>query len=327
MKLKVFITSKLPGNSVNRLKEIAEVEVHTGKENLTKKELMKKIQDKDAVISLLVNEIDQEVLNAAPKLKIISNYAVGYNNINVEAASKRNIVVTNTPDVLTEATADLTWALLLGVARRVPENDRFVREGRFEGWKPGLLLGRSIYGKMIGIIGMGRIGEAVARRANGFNMKILYYNRRQLSRKKEQELNARYVELNELISSSDFVSLHVPLTEESHHLIGREELKLMKHSSYIINTSRGPLIDEAALVNSLKNNEIAGAALDVFEREPLLEPLLDQLDNVVLAPHVGSATIETRIEMANLATDNVIAVLKGLKPITSVNSDTINNLH
>lgn len=326
MKPKVLITSQLPGDSIDRLKEVADVEVHSGKSDLNKKQLIERLKDKDAIISLLVNEIDQEVLNSAPKLKVVSNYAVGYNNINVNAATERDILVTNTPDVLTESTADLTWALLLGVARRIPESDKFIREGRFEGWKPGLLLGRTVYGKTMGIIGMGRIGEAVAQRAQGFNMEILYYNRKQLPDEKEKELNVKYVKLPELLGSADFISLHVPLTDESYHLIGEDELKLMKSSSYLINTSRGPLIDEAALVRALRSNEIAGAGLDVFEREPVLAPGLDQLDNVVLAPHVGSATIETRIEMANLAIDNVIAVLNGSKPITPVNPEALKNL-
>jgi glyoxylate reductase len=326
LKPKVLITSELPGNAIDRLREVANVEVHTGEEDLTKEELILRIKDKDAVVSLLVNQIDQEVLNSAANLKIVSNYAVGYNNIDVQAATDRNILVTNTPEVLTEATADLTWALLLAIARRVPEGDRFVRDGKFDGWKPSMLLGRSVYGKKFGVIGMGRIGEAVAKRAKGFNMEVLYYNRRQLSIEKEKELHATYADLTALLKTSDFISLHAPLTEETHHLIGEDEFSLMKPSSYIINTSRGPLIDESALVIALKNNEIAGAGLDVFEREPMLEPGLDKLDNVVLAPHVGSATIETRVEMANLAIENVIEVLRGSKPLTPVNyTETVNN--
>ncbi|GAE25965.1 glyoxylate reductase [Halalkalibacter wakoensis JCM 9140] len=323
MKPKVLVTSELPGDAISRLEAIADVKVHIGEHDLTKSQLIEQIQDKDAVISLLVNEIDKSVLQSAPNLKVVANYAVGFNNIDVDAATERNVVVTNTPDVLTEATADLAWALLLGIARRVPESDQFVRDGKFEGWKPNLLLGRSVHGKTLGVIGMGRIGEAVAKRAKGFDMEVLYYNRRQLSVKKENELNARYVGFEELLRSSDFISLHAPLTDESYHIIGKEELTMMKSSAYIINTSRGPLIDEGALVKALVDNVIAGAGLDVFEREPVLEPVLDQLPNVVLAPHVGSATIETRVEMANLAVDNVINVLKGLKAITPVNPEIV----
>lgn len=325
MKPKILVTSELPGNAISRLEETAEVEIHTGEEEMSKSQLMEKLQDKDALISLLVNEISKEVIDSAPLLKVISNYAVGFNNIDVDAASDRDIIVTNTPDVLTEATADLAWALILGIARRVPESDQFVRDGKFDGWKPSLLLGRSVHGKTLGIIGAGRIGEAVVQRAKGFNMNVLYYNRKQLPAEKEKELNMKYTDVKDLLSSSDFVSLHAPLTDETHHMIGKKELEIMKSSAYIINTSRGPLVDEAALVKALRGNEIAGAGLDVFEREPALEPGLTELKNVVLAPHVGSATIETRVEMANLAVDNVISVLRGEKPLTPVNLKVVKN--
>ncbi len=325
MKPKVLVTSELPGTALEKLQKIADVHVHTDTVDLAKEQLIDLVSDKDALVSLLVNEIDQTVLDAAPNLKIIANYAVGFNNIDIEAATARNVIVTNTPDVLTEATADLAWALLLGIARRIPESDQFLRDGKFEGWKPNLLLGRSVYGKTLGIIGMGRIGEAVTERAKGFNMNVLYYNRRQLSPEKEKKLNARYVNLEELLCSSDYISLHAPLTDDSYHLIGKRELDLMKPSSYIINTSRGPLINEAELTEALKNNKIAGAGLDVYEREPALEPMLTRLKNVVLAPHVGSATIETRVEMANLTIENVIAVLQGKRPITPVNPEVVKN--
>ncbi|KHF39565.1 2-hydroxyacid dehydrogenase [Halalkalibacter okhensis] len=325
MKPKVLVTSELPGDAISRLEEVAEVHVHTSDIDLTKEQLIEQIKDKEGVISLLVNEMDKAVIHAAPKLKVIANYAVGFNNIDLNAATENEVIVTNTPDVLTEATADLAWALLLGSARRIPESDQFVRDGKFEGWKPQLLLGRSVHGKTLGIVGMGRIGEAVAERAKGFNMDVLYYNRRPLPKDKEQRLNATYVEFEELLKLSDFISLHAPLTDDSYHLIGKAELALMKSNAFIINTSRGPLIDEAALVKALANNEISGAGLDVFEREPVLEPNLNQLPNVVLAPHVGSATIETRVEMANLAVDNVIAVLKGLNPLTPVNLELLKN--
>lgn len=325
MKPKVFVTHGLPGNALERLKNEAEVEVYEENETITKEMLIEKLQGITGVISLLVNEIDEEVMSQAPQLKIISNYAVGYNNINVEAATERNILVTNTPDVLTEATADLTWALLLAIARRIPESDQYTRQGHFKGWEPELLLGRSVNDKVLGIIGMGRIGEAVARRAKGFNMKILYHKRKRLPEEKERELNAEYVSLKELLKKSDFVSLHVPLTRESHHLISAEQFKLMKPESFLINTSRGPLVDESALVDALRTKEIAGAALDVFEEEPAIEPGLIELKNVILAPHIGSATVETRVEMANLAVDNVLAVLKGDPPLTPVNDITTQN--
>lgn len=318
MKPKVLVTRDLPGNGIDRLKEIADVEVHTGENELTKQELIEAVKDKDAIVSLLVNEIDQEVLDSAKNVKVIANYAVGFNNIDVNEAHKRGITVTNTPDVLTESTADLTWALLLAVARRIPESDKFTREGKFVGWAPELLLGRSVYGKTLGIIGMGRIGEAVVRRAKGFGMNVLYYNRRQLSSEKEKELGATYASLDEVLSQSDYISLHTPLTPETHYLIGEKELATMKESAYLINTSRGPLVNEKALVKALENKEIAGAGLDVFEHEPAIEKELLTFENVVLAPHIGSATIETRVEMADLAINNVIAVLQGKKAITPV---------
>lgn len=319
MKPKVLVTSKLPAESINKLKKVAKVEVHMGKEDLTKVQLINSLQDKDGLVSLLVNEIDKEVLSKVPNLKVISNYAVGFNNIDVKAATERKIIVTNTPDVLTEATADLTWALLLATARRIPESNQYVREGRFSGWKPELLLGRSIHSKTLGIIGMGRIGKAVAERAKGFNMKILYYKRNPLPTETEKELNATYVSLEELLNLSDFITLHAPLTSESYHLIDKKEFRSMRPEAYLINTSRGQLINESALVDALRNNDIAGAGIDVFEQEPFLAPGLSELNNVVLAPHIGSATVETRIEMADLAINNVIAVLTGLPPITPVN--------
>ncbi|OLO28651.1 D-glycerate dehydrogenase [Alkalihalophilus pseudofirmus] len=320
MKPKVLVTRDLPGEGIERLREVADVEVHTGKEELTKEQLIQAVADKDAIISLLVNEIDAAVMDAAPHLKVISNYAVGFNNIDVDAAQERGIIVTNTPDVLTESTADLTWALLLAVARRIPESDRYTREGKFVGWAPELLLGRTVYGKTLGIIGMGRIGEAVARRAKGFGMNIVYYNRRPLSTEKELELDASYASLEEVISQAEFLSLHTPLTPETRYLIDENELKAMKDTAYLINTSRGPLVNEKALVNALKEKAIAGAGLDVFENEPAIEEELLNFQNVVLAPHIGSATIETRVEMADLAINNTISILKGENALTPVYS-------
>lgn len=323
MRPKVLVISQLPGTAINRLKVIADVEVYKGERELSKEELKNLLCDKDGVVSLLVDQFDDEIFESAPNLKIVANYAVGYNNIDIKAATERGIIVTNTPDVLTESTADLTWALLLGASRRIIEGDQFIRSGQFKGWGPTLLLGRSISNKTLGIIGMGRIGQAVAARAKGFNMDVLYYNRRALAEELERDLNAKYVSLEVLLEQSDFVSLHAPLTSESHHVIGEQELMRMKKSAYLINTSRGPLVDEKALVKALQDNEIAGAGLDVFENEPRLEQGLTQLFNVVLAPHVGSATIETRAEMADLAIDNVISVLQGEKPLTPVNPEAL----
>jgi glyoxylate reductase len=299
------------------------VDLNTEARELSKAELKERIRDKDAIISLLVNPMDQEIMDSAPQLKVIANYAVGYNNIDIQEATRRGILVTNTPDVLTGATADMTWALLLGVARRIPECDVFMREGRYTGWYPTLLLGASVSEKTLGIIGMGRIGQAVAARAVGFNMPVLYHNRNRLEPELEQKLNLTYVTLKELFEQSDFVSIHCPYSTETHHLIGEAELKLMKKTAYLINTSRGPLVDENALVAALRDNVIAGAGLDVFEQEPEMHPGLAEMSNVVLAPHVGSATVETRVAMAELAVNNVIAVLFGEKPLTPVNPQVL----
>ncbi|MCX7716173.1 MAG: D-glycerate dehydrogenase, partial [Endomicrobia bacterium] len=248
-------------------------------------------------------------MDKAKNLKIIANYAVGFNNIDVKEATSRKIPVTNTPGVLTETTADLAFALLMSVARRIVESDRFLREGKFKGWAPMLFLGNDIYGKTIGIIGFGRIGQAVAKRALGFDMKVLYYDTNRVKPEIEKKYSAIYKSLSELLKESDFISIHVPLTQETYHLISDKEFDLMKPTSYLINTSRGPVVDEKALVRALKNKKIAGAALDVFENEPEVEAELIDMPNTVLVPHIGSATIETRTKMALMAAENIIAVL------------------
>jgi len=246
---------------------------------------------------------------------------VGYNNVDVKAATGRGVPVTNTPGVLTETTADLAFTLILSVARRVAEGDRMVREGRFQFWAPFLFLGTEVTGKTLGIIGMGRIGKAVARRASGFAMRVLYYNQNRVSPSEEKEFHAEYADMKTLLASADFVSLHVPLNEKTRHLIGSAELALMKPAAFLINTSRGPVVDESALVSALKSGVIAGAGLDVYENEPALAPGLAELTNTVLLPHVGSATLETRTKMAMMATDNLIAGLTGRKPPNLVNPE------
>lgn len=262
----------------------------------------------DAAICTLTDTVDAELLSSASQLKILANYAVGYNNINLDAARRRNIIITNTPDVLTDATADLTWALLLATARRVVEGDTLVRSNHWTGWAPTQLLGMEVSGKTLGIIGMGRIGQAVAERAQGFRMTIRYHSHRPLPTLpgawKPQPLDA-------LLQQSDFVSLHVPLTPETHHLIGVREFTLMRPTAILINTSRGPVIDEAALVRALQSNVIAGAGLDVYEEEPTLHPPLASLKQVVLLPHLGSATTETRVQMGLICLENIQAVLEG----------------
>ena len=263
----------------------------------------------EAVICTLADHIDATLLSNAPHLKIVANYAVGYNNINLAAAQARGIVVTNTPDVLTDATADLTWALLFAVARRVVEGDRWLRTGAWPGWAPTQMLGHDVSGKTLGIIGMGRIGQAVAQRAQGFRMTVLHTSRRPVTTSTAVAWN--HHTLDEVLRRSDFLSLHVPLTETTRHLIGSRELAMMKPSAILLNTSRGPVIDEEALVSALHTGTIAGAGLDVYEYEPAIHPGLRTMHNVVLLPHLGSATQETRIRMGQVCLDNIAALLSG----------------
>jgi len=268
------------------------------------------IRDAQAVICTLNERFDRDLLAAAPSLRVIANYAVGYNNIDTDAAKARGVIVTNTPDVLTNATADITWALILAVARRVVEGDQLVRQDRWAGWSPTQLLGVDLTGKTLGIIGMGRIGQAVARRALGFEMNVLYWSRG------EQPLPSanpawQRVSFEELVRRSDFLSLHVPLTPDTRHLINEEALRLMKPTAFLINAARGPVVDEAALVTALREGRLAGAGLDVYEHEPVLHVGLRELSQVVLLPHLGSATTETRIKMGMMCVENVLAVLEG----------------
>ena len=268
------------------------------------------LRQAQAAIVMLTDRIDAQVLDEAVRLKIIANYAVGYNNIDLVAAKRHGVIVTNTPDVLTDSTADLAWALLLGTARRIVEGDRLVRSGRWTGWTPTQLLGTAVAGKTLGIIGMGRIGQAVARRAVGFEMKVLYHARHPVE---STSVPARweYRTLRALLNEADFVSIHVPLNTDTRHLIGRKELGEMRRHAMLINTARGPIVDEAALAEALRNGTIAGAGLDVFEQEPALQPDLTSLPNVLLLPHLGSATLATRVEMGLVCLKNIEAVLDG----------------
>ena len=264
----------------------------------------------DAIISLLRDKFDEKILRKCQKLKVISNYAVGYDNIDINAAKRLGISVCNTPDVLTETTADLAFAIMLSAARNVCSSQRFLKEGKYHGWEPDLFLGYDIYGKTIGIIGAGKIGQAIAKRAMGFGMKILYYKRKR-NDKFEILTSAEYVDVPEILRSSDFISLNTPLTTETYHLIGEKEFALMKRNAIIVNTSRGAVIDEYSLIGALKNKLIAGCALDVFEFEPDISNELLSLENVVLTPHIGSASFDTRKKMAIIAAKNVISVLNG----------------
>ncbi len=281
-------------------------------------ELLEAIRGMDGVISTATEKIDGEVLDAAgDDLKVVANMAVGYDNIDVRAARERGVVVTNTPGVLDETTADVAFMLMLAAARRLGEGERLLRAGKWEWWGPKQLRGLDVWGKKLGILGLGRIGQAVARRAKGFGMEILYHNRSR-NGSAEKELGARYLELRELLSESDFISIHTPLTDETRHLIGAEELESMKPGAVLVNSSRGPVVDEGALADALENGRIFAAGLDVYEEEPKVHPKLLELENVVLAPHIGSASIETRDKMATLAAENLRAVLRGEQPMTPV---------
>lgn len=286
---------------------------------LSKEEILRGIRKADGLISMLSDKIDREIIAAAPRLRIIANYAVGYNNIDLGAARERGIFVTNTPGVLTETTADLTWALILAAARRLPEGERLARSGKWTGWAPTQLLGGDVFGKTLGIIGMGRIGQSVARRAIGFEMRVVYHSRRRLSLREEKRLRLSFLPLPDLLKESDVVSLHLPLTEESHHLIDRKAFQRMKPTAFLINTARGPIVDEKALIEALRKKKIRGAGLDVFEEEPTIPPALRERKEVVLLPHLGSASLETRIRMGRIVLDNLVAALNGKKPPNMVN--------
>lgn len=318
--MKVFITRRIPDPGLNMLRKKVETEINPNDRVLTKKEIIKGLKGKDGLISLLTDQIDKDIINSEPKLKMIANYAVGYDNIDIQAATEKGIPVSNTPGILTDTTAEMAWALILSVARRVIEGDKFTRAGRFKGWEPMLMLGQDITNKTLGIIGAGRIGTAVAIKCKGFNMNVKYTDSR-INKYLENELNAKKVDFKTLISESDFISIHVPLNKTTYHLISEKELKMMKKNAVLINTSRGPVIDEIALVKALKNKWIFGAGLDVYEHEPNVSKELKKLDNVVLQPHSASATIETRTNMALIAAKNLIAGIKGKIPPNCVNPE------
>ena len=317
MKPILFLTRRIPEPAIKRLEEKFTLKINPYNRALTHQELIEGVKDAEALICLLTDNIDKEVISAAPKLKVISSYAVGYNNIEVEYATQLGIAVCNTPGVLTETTADLTWALILATCRRISESERFLRKGNFKGWEPMLMLGLDVYGKTLGIIGMGRIGQAVAKRATGFAMRIIYYNDVPVSNTLPFEITE--TDLQTLLKEADIITLHLPLTKETFHLIGKEEFALMKENAVLINTSRGAVIDEKELIKALSEKRIFSAGLDVYENEPDIPQELLALENVVLLPHIGSASIETRTKMALLAAENAIAVMKGRKPPAQVN--------
>lgn len=325
VKPKVYVTRQLFDEAIEILEEHADVEVYEGVDDAIPRELLiEKVADVEGLLPLLTERIDAEVMDAAEGLKVISNYAVGYNNIDVAAATERGIYVTNTPGILTDTTADCAFALLMAVARRIPEADRHVKAGGWvHAWGPRMFVGTDVHGKTLGIIGLGRIGGAIARRAKGFNMNVIYYDEDR-KRELERELGVRYSPLKELLTESDYVSLHIPLTSSTRHMIGKRELTMMKETAFLINTSRGPVVDEDALYRALRDGVIAGAGLDVFEREPLSpDSPLKGLDNAVITPHIASASVETRTKMATTAAFNLVSVLQGKEPPNLVNPEVL----
>jgi glyoxylate reductase len=318
----------MPSAVMQLLEDSFAIDVNDGPD-LTEDELIARLQDKQGVVSVFTNQVNRRVIESAPQLRVIANVAVGYNNIDVQAARERGVIVTNTPDVLTEATANLTWALLLDITRRVSEGDRLVRRGGWKGWTFNFMLGNDLAGKQLGVVGLGRIGRAVARRARAFDMRVVCFSPRAAGAMaiptSEDDVDrsgggseVESMPLDRLLATSDVVSLHCPLTADTRHLINQTALARMKRSAYLINAARGPVVDEAALAWALKNRLIAGAALDVYEREPEVQQELLALENVVLSPHLGSSTTETRVAMADLAARNVIAVLSGNPALTPV---------
>lgn len=318
---RILVTRRLPGNALDRLSPY-DVVLNRHDRAMTREEILAGAAGAIGLLCLLTDKIDAAVMDAAGRgLRVISNYAVGYNNIDVAEATRRGILVTNTPGVLTEATADMAWALLLAAARRVAEGDRLTRAGRFTGWDPNLLLGADIRRKTLGLIGLGRIGEEMVKPARGFEMDVVYYDVTRRSAAAEAELGVTYLPLPELLARADFVSLHVPLLPETRHLLDEQALRSMKPTAVLVNTSRGAVVDERALVKALREGWIAGAGLDVYEDEPALAAGLTECENAVLAPHIASATRGTRLRMAEMAVDNLLAGLAGNRPAHLVNRE------
>lgn len=321
---KIYVTRIIPQPGLDILnKYFRNVPINPKDQILDRETLLKEVRGLDGLLCLLTDKIDSDLMDAAgPQIKIISNYAVGFDNIDIPAANKRDIMITNTPGVLTDATADMAWALLFATARRIPESDQFTRKLKYHGWGPMMFLGGDITGKTLGIIGAGRIGTAMALKSRGFQMTVLYCDEDH-NEILENELAAKRVEFEQLLKLSDYVSIHVPLLESTHHLIDERALKLMKKTAYLINTARGPIVDEAALVRALKDGDIAGAGLDVYEEEPKIHAGLINLENVVLTPHTASATIETRSKMATMAASNLVEGLSGKRPPNLLNPEVL----
>jgi len=323
MKPRVLVTREIPDEAVKRLKEHFAVDSNQKDLPVSPTRLLEKLKGKDGVITLSTDVINEAVLAKNPQLKIVSNVAVGYNNLDVAAATTRGVMMTNTPGVLDDTTADLTWGLILAAARGLANADRTVRSGKWKRWRMMEFLGQDIHGKTIGICGFGRIGRRVARRAMGFDMKVLYASRTRAQESVEQEFRASYVDKRTLLRESDVVTLHLPLFPDTRHYIGAPELALMKKTAILVNASRGPIVDERALVKALKSRRIAAAGLDVYENEPVLAPGLAALPNTVLTPHIGSGSFETRLRMSNMAVTNCIAGLTGQRPPNLLNPEVL----
>jgi glyoxylate reductase len=304
------------------LQETCEVEYWAKPERPPREEVLRRVKDKEGLICLLTEKINEELLSVAPKLRIAANVAVGFDNIDVAACTKRGVVATNTPGVLDETTADFTWTLLMGVARRLSEGEELARSGKWKNWDLDQLVGTDVWGKTLGIVGFGRIGRAVARRASGFQMKVIYTDAQRAPAQVERALKAEFWEMNALLAESDFISVHVPLLPETRRLFDAPKFKRMKPTAFLINTSRGPVVDEAALVAALEGGQIAGAGLDVYENEPFIHPGLKRA-NVVLAPHIASASLETRTKMACIAAENVVALFTGQQPPNILNPEVL----
>jgi glyoxylate reductase len=325
---KILVTQKVPEAAYPILEAIGDVEANMEEGVIWPyEELLRRGPGHDYIYSLLTDNIDARFLQAcaaaSPRLKMVANMAVGFNNIDVEAATRLGIAVSNTPGVLSDTTADLAFALLMAVARRIPEAERFLRAGKYTGWGPLLFCGADVHDATLGLIGAGRIGKLVTKRASGFDMKVLYYDVYRMSPEDEQQYNVTYMPMDEVLQQSDFVSIHTPYMPSTHHLIGERELNLMKPSAILINTARGPIVDEKALVKALQNGTIAGAGLDVFENEPAVEPELLSMENVVLLPHIASASLKTRTLMATMAAENLAAFNNGQTPPNIVNPEVL----
>jgi glyoxylate reductase len=320
----VLVTRRVPAPVLERLSERCQVEVWDGEGAMPRRELLDRVAGKAGMVAMLTDRVDGELLDlAGPRLRVVANYAVGYDNLDLDACTARGVLATNTPDVVTEATADLTWALLLASARRVADGDRFLRARRPWIWGPEFFLGIEVHGKTLGVVGLGRIGRAVARRAAGFGMPVRYTARHRLPPDREAALGVAWLELDELLAEADFVTIHTGLGPATRHLIGAEQLRRMKPTAVLVNTARGPIVDEAALAAALRAGEIGAAGLDVFEREPEVHPDLLDLPNVTLVPHLGTATVDTRVTMGLTAAANLLAALAGRRPPNLLNPEAL----